>query len=100
MRIEVWWLNEALDQNTRTMDIKFLLNQNEAGMEYQMFYLMTCHSKIESKQFQMWYITAEMYLSNLMCQVLSLKIAFFLILMACESLNGFSSSFSLLSINN
>lgn len=39
------------------------------------------------KQSRMLYITAEMYLFDLMCQVLSLKSS--LSLMACESLNGF-----------
>lgn len=52
-------------------------------------YQILSHGTSRSDQLQMLYITTEMYLSDLSCQVLSLKI----LLMACESLNGFLFSF-------
>lgn len=59
------------------------------GIEKRKKYQILSHDTLRSEQLQMLYITTEMYLSDLSCQVLSLKI----LLMACESLNGFLFSF-------
>lgn len=68
-------------------DIMFLLNHTQLVKRKKKSNIIS-HATSKSKQFRMLYITTEMYLFDLMCQVLSLKISLW---MACESLNGFSS---------
>lgn len=81
MAIRIWLLKQALDQNTRVRDIMFLsLARVSRNTKYRMLSQATNQKRVnnsESYTSSERYIPAEMYLSDLMCQVLSRKSLFF-----------------------